>query len=209
MPTNTKIIGFLLLIVLITLSYYWIDRQLVWFLVAHDSRQLFGLKFMANDITHPIGAFVFLFYIYFAIRLEKLLLNKTDKKLIIMCNSIVITVFLKDILKMVFGRYWADTFICNNPSLVHNDVYGFNGFTTGDTFASFPSGHAAFIFSFSTSMWILFPKLRWLWCLLAALVVIGQAGMYYHFISDILAGAALGTVVAIYNYRYWQNSVSC
>ena len=55
-------------------------------------------------------------------------------------------------------------------------------------------------------MWFLFPTLRWLWSILAAMVVIGQLTLYYHFFSDVLAGAALGSVVAICNYRYWVQS---
>ena len=164
---------------LCTFSYYFIDRQLVQFLVDSHSRNLYSLNIMANQIPNAIGGFVFLFYIYVAIRLGKSTLGKTSSKLVVMCNSIVITVFLKDILKFLFGRYWIATFNCNNPSLIGNHVYGFNWFTHGTAFESFPSGHAAFIFSFSTSMWLLFPSLRWIWSLLAGLVVIGQMGMYY------------------------------
>lgn len=201
-----KSILLLLVITLITLSYYFIDRQLVWFLVAHQSPHFWILKIMANDITMIIAAFIFLFYIYFAIQFEKNKLNQTIQKLVVMCNAVVISIFLKDILKIVFGRYWPATFTCNNPSLVNNDTYGFHFFTSGHAFESFPSGHASLIASFSSSMWFLFPSLRWLWGLLATMVVIAQAGMYYHFISDILAGAALGSVVAFYNYRYWSTN---
>jgi len=31
---------------------------------------------------------------------------------------------------------------------------------------------------------------------------IGQLGMYYHFLSDIIAGTALGVSVAYYNTKY-------
>jgi membrane-associated phospholipid phosphatase len=50
-------------------------------------------------------------------------------------------------------------------------------------------------------MWFLFPKLRWLWFLLAFLVVVGQIGMYYHFLSDVIAGALLGSLVGFYIIR--------
>jgi membrane-associated phospholipid phosphatase len=117
------------------------------------------------------------------------------------CNAVVIGQFLKDIFKVIFGRYWPATFVCNNPSLVSNHVYGFQWFKSGSAYASFPSGHTTFIFSFSISMWFLFPKLRWLWFLLAFLVVVGQIGMYYHFLSDVIAGALLGSLVGFYIIR--------
>lgn len=202
MPTKKIVLLFLLLIMLITASYMFIDRQLVWFLMANHSRKIGLLKIMANDITATIGIFVFLFYIFFAIRFHQNRIGTLDEKLLVMCNAIVISTFLKDAIKHICGRYATGTFICNNPSLVKDNVYGFDWFASGTAFSSFPSGHTTLIFSFSISMCLLFPTLRWLWSLLAIFVIIGQAGMYYHFISDILAGAALGSVVALCNYRY-------
>lgn len=199
-----KIALYLLSVTLLCLfCYYFIDRQLVWFLANHHSRDLFVLKIMANHIPNVIGSIVFLFYIYLAFHIEKDLLNQTETKLLVMCNSIVVSIFLKDILKWVFGRSWASTFICNNPSLIDNHVYGFHWFHQDTAFQSFPSGHTTLIFSFTTSMWFLFPTLRWIWSLLALMVVMGQLGLYYHFVSDVIAGAALGGFVAICNYRYW------
>lgn len=205
--TIKKTIVFLLLIIsLMVFSYYHVDRQLVWTLASHHARDWFLLKIVANDITNIIGAFVFIFYIYFAISKATFNTNLTDKKLVYMCNAVVISTFLKDGLKMLFGRYWPSTYICNNPSLIDNHVYGFNWFSHGTPFSSWPSGHATLIFAFSTSMWFLFPTLRKLWVLLALLVVIGQLGMYYHFFSDVVAGAALGSVVALFNYRCFASS---
>ena len=171
---SKKIILFLLLIiVLCTLSYYFVDQQLVWLLARHHSRDVYIFKIMANQIPNVVGAFVFLIYVFFAICFHTNL-GKTYKKLLVMCNAIVTAIFLKDVLKPVFGRYWSATFICNNPSLIDNHVYGFNWFNEGTAFASFPSGHATLIFAFSISMWLLFPTGRWLWGLLAIMVVIGQ-----------------------------------
>ena len=44
-------------------------------------------------------------------------------------------------------------------------------------------------FSFSVIMWVLFPKYRWLWALLAFLVLITQLLQYFHFASYLIAGA--------------------
>lgn len=202
MQIKKALVYLLVLISLLALSYYFIDRQLVWFLAKHHSRDFGVLKSLANDIPAAIGAFVFFFYIYFAIKLTNNALNTFDKKIIVMCNTIVAAEFIKDVLKGIFGRYATGTFICNNQSLINNDAYGFEWFAKGTAFSSFPSGHTTLIFSFAVSMSLLFPKQRWLWCMLPILVVIGQLGMYYHFVSDILAGAALGSIVAICNYRY-------
>ncbi len=206
--TSLKIL-FLLFVstALIVLSYFFIDRQLVWFLVAHHSRSFWILKIFANDIPLFITAIIFLYYIYFFIKLTVFNIKKFDKKFIVVCNSIVIAIFLKDILKNVFSRYWPATFTCNNPSLISNHVYGFAWFKLSNAYASFPSGHTTFIFSFSISMWFLFPKLRWLWSLLAFCTILGQIGLYYHFVSDVIAGIALGSLVAFYNVSYSKSAL--
>lgn len=192
----------LLTIILIIVSYHYIDRTLVTYLVTHHSRHIRLLKHLANDVISIIIVFTILFYAYFLIAFTRQTFNTFDKKLMISCNAIVITIFLKDGLKTVFGRPWADTFICNNPSFLKDHLYGFHWFTNSPTFASFPSGHAAVISAFATSFWLLFPRLRLLWCTLAGLVIVGQVGMYYHFLSDVIAGMALGTIVGIYTYLY-------
>ncbi len=182
---------------LIVLSYLFIDRQTVWFLAAHHSRHLPGLKLCANTITDILKKLIVLYYIYYFLKKFSRKVGNLDKKLVLTCNAVAIGQFLKEFLKYVFGRCWPETWVCHNPSLLNGHAYGFHWFTSGSTYASFPSGHATFIFSFAASMWFLFPKLRWLWALLAALVTIGQVGMYYHFVSDVMAGALLGTLVGV------------
>lgn len=206
MTIKRTVIFALMIISLIIFSYYHIDKQLVWMLASQHSRDWFLLKIFASDITNVICAFVFIFYIYFAATVAKFNTNLTDKKLVCMCNSVVIATFLKDGLKLIFGRYWPTTYICNNPSLIDTHTYGFNWLSKGTPFSSWPSGHATLIFAFSTSMWFLFPKLRSLWVLLAILVAIGQVGMYYHFFSDVIAGAVLGGSVSLFNYRNFASS---
>jgi membrane-associated phospholipid phosphatase len=192
-------------IILIVLSYFYIDRQVVWFLVAHHSRNFSPLKIFANDIVSILIALVFLYYVYYFFKLVINNVSALDKKLIVSCNAVVIGLFLKNVLKDIFGRYWPATFVCNNPSLVSNHAYGFNWFKAGTTYASFPSGHTTFIFSFSVSMWFLFPKLRWLWALLTILVTLGLIGMYFHFVSDVIAGAILGSLVGFYSVNNYKS----
>ena len=203
---SLKTISILLIgILLIVISYFYIDRQIVWLLAEYNSRSYAVLKLLANDIVFVLTTIIVLYYIYFFVRLAFHRGTSFNSAFILCCNSVAIVSFLKDILKFIFGRYWPETFICNNLSLLKNNVYGFNIFQSADTFTSFPSGHAAFIFSFSVSMWFLFPKFRWLWATLALLVSIGQIAMYYHFVSDVIAGAIVGSFVAFYNIYFHQN----
>lgn len=191
------------IIFLVIFSYYFIDRQLVGFLEQQHARDSILLTKIASfDLVTIVGAWVFLFYVYFAIKLAKFSVQSTDKKLFIVCNSIVISAFLKDIFKIIFGRYQTISSVLHYPSFLTTHAYGFNWLKHDPGLTSFPSGHATIIFAFATSMWLLFPALRWLWASMVVLVVIGTLGMYYHFLSDVIAGAALGSTVALFNHRY-------
>lgn len=182
-------------LILIVLSYFFVDRSVVWFLVKHHSRSFGVLKIFANNIVMALMIFIFVFYIYYGIQWFSGCINNRNKAFLLVSNAVVICYFLKDVLKLCFSRYWPATFFHNNLSLVSNQAYGFNWFSFSHTNASFPSGHATFIVSFATGMWLLFPKFRVVWLLLAILVMVGQVGMYYHFVSDVLAGALLGLLV--------------
>jgi hypothetical protein len=142
------IFGFFLII----LSYFYLDKPLVFFLLDNKSRDIPILKILANDIDELIGSFVFIFYFYFAVKLLLCKISIFDKKLSIVSNSVVIAFFLKEMLKYVFGRYWADSWICNNPSLIYENAYGFNYFTKGPSYGSFPSGHMVMAVSFCLSL---------------------------------------------------------
>lgn len=194
-------IGWILVLGLIPLSYVYWDQPLVWFLHDHKSRGLFILKQGANTLPMLIDGFVFIFYCFFALHGFTSKKIKNTKKYLFVCNVIVITTFMKDGLKFIFGRYWPDTFMCNNPSLIEHHRHGFQWFHGGATSLSFPSGHAALMFAFATSMTLMFPRFRLLWFFMAILVSLCQIGLYYHYLSDVMAGALLGYAVAYCSYR--------
>ncbi|AEB27636.1 hypothetical protein FNFX1_0688 [Francisella cf. novicida Fx1] len=184
-------------VISIFFCYFFVDRQIVWFLYEHNSRQYTIMKFFSDDIISFIKVLVFVFYIYYFIKLILKKLVDTDTKILLVANAIIIGQFIKDILKGIFSRYWTETFK-NNTSLIRDNLYGLNWFDFDNINNSFPSGKATFIFSFSVSMWILFPKYRWLWALLTFLVVVTQLLQYFHFASDLIAGSMLGSIIGYY-----------
>ena len=194
-------------ILLIFFCYFFVDKHVVWFLYEHNSRQYTIMRFFSDDSVSFLNISIFVFYIYYFIKLLYKKVSVTDTKFLLVANAVLIGQFIKEILKGIFGRYWTETFRNHNPSLVRDNLYGFNWFKFNGDYASFPSGHATFIFSFSVSMWILFPKYRWIWLLLAFLVVATQLLQYFHFVSDLIAGAILGSIIGYYTaLTYKQKS---
>jgi membrane-associated phospholipid phosphatase len=61
---------------------------------------------------------------------------------------------------------------------------------------SFPSGHATSVFAVATAFAPFYPRLRPLLYVLAGVVAVGRVYLARHYLSDIVAGAAIGIVIA-------------
>jgi undecaprenyl-diphosphatase len=61
---------------------------------------------------------------------------------------------------------------------------------------SFPSGHATSVFAVATVFATFYPRLAWLLYPPAAAIAIGRVYLERHYLSDIMAGAMIGVVVA-------------
>lgn len=200
-----KFVTLLVFIAAIVVSYYYVDRRVVLALDSVHSEQYVFLQVFAVDIVAVLVGLIFLTYLYGFVNYFLSLKNPINKNILAVCNSVAIAIFIRNILKVIFGRYWPATWVCNNPSFLKNQAYGFHWFHSGESYHSFPSGHATFIFAFATAVWCLYPKWRWLAVLLPVLVMCGQVGMYYHFVSDTIAGAGVGILVA--RYMIGQNKL--
>jgi membrane-associated phospholipid phosphatase len=115
-------------------------------------------------------------------------------RVVMLCSvSYIVAESFKNGLKYVFGRTWPETWINGNPSLIHDNVYGFNFFHGGQAYASFPSGHTTAVCAVVSVLWICYPRFRVLYVAAVGAVVIGLIGADFHFLSDIIAGGFIGT----------------
>ncbi|MGQ7875394.1 undecaprenyl-diphosphatase [Bacillus sp. 1A] len=65
---------------------------------------------------------------------------------------------------------------------------------------SFPSDHTILFFSICFSFWIVRKKARWLWLVLAFCVAISRIWVGVHYPFDILTGALIGIISALFSY---------
>jgi undecaprenyl-diphosphatase len=63
-------------------------------------------------------------------------------------------------------------------------------------FDSFPSGHATSVFAVAAVLGAFYPRLRWPLYAVAAAIALGRVYLARHYLSDIVAGALIGLVVA-------------
>lgn len=187
----------ILTFVAIVFCYYFVDRSAAEFAAEHGLRRFKLLDWISSIpvyISYITAVVCVLAIIVFAFkrRVEKWMLCS-----FIIAISLYLSSTVKDQLKFVFGRYWPATWKDGNPSWINNHEYGFHPFHSGVWYQSFPSGHATAIFASMAVIWMLYPRLRVPAFFLIALTCIGQLGMYFHFVSDIIGGAYLGSVFGI------------
>ena len=93
-----------------------------------------------------------------------------------------------DLLKILVGR--------TRPKLLFADgTYDVTWFGLRADHWSFPSGHAATAAALMTALWCLWPRPLWLYVAGAALIAASRVITGQHFLSDVVAGAAIGVLV--------------
>lgn len=190
-----------LTILLVAICYKYIDRSIVTYFHELNTRKYYWIDIVQQLPTLLLILSPLLIIAAFILKKK----NKNPQLQHFFFSSflgLVLSNILKLPLKFVFGRYWPETFKNNNPSFLHDGAYGFNLFHWGNDYGSFPSGHAITITAFATSMWIIYPRLRWVAVLISLSVMLALLVLYYHFLSDLLAGTYVGVVLSIFLNKF-------
>jgi membrane-associated phospholipid phosphatase len=82
------------------------------------------------------------------------------------------------------------------------NAFNFAPFAGTEAYASFPSGHAITCAALAFAVSVLWPRLRGVMIVYAALIITSRLVLLAHHPSDVVAGALLGLVGAM-TVRYW------
>jgi membrane-associated phospholipid phosphatase len=123
--------------------------------------------------------------------------GRLGRMLLAACLATLAASTAKDVLKEVAGRPWPEPYIPGAPSWIGTGTFGFFPFHGGRGFASFPSGHTTVITAPCAALWRSAGRFAPALILPPFAVAIGLLGADYHFLSDCIAGAALGTACAL------------
>lgn len=77
-------------------------------------------------------------------------------------------------------------------------VHEFNFFSVFQKSDAFPSGHSQVIWAVMISLYIFYPRLRWLYLAIACSVSFSRVVVLKHYPADIIAGAALSIALGYY-----------
>ena len=210
------------MIVAIVVSYYFIDRSLCSFIYDHAVPQQICALFQihhwppvqadqGDQEGHSLNLFVQLvewppiltgLAPFLLLATPFLKSGRFRTLLILMSVSILFTFGLKNELKWIFSRDWPLTWTHNNPSWIGNQAYGFlwfqgKLFQGTDATGSFPSGHTAIAFASFLPIGLIYRRLLPFCIALAIFEGLCMVVMDYHFFSDILAGALVGTTCTL------------
>lgn len=102
-----------------------------------------------------------------------------------------------NLLKFLIGK--------TRPKLLFGDgEFGFQPFTADYDFNSFPSGHATTCGAAFMVLALAFPRARWLLLAIGVAIASTRVAITAHYLSDILAGLALGMSTALLVFRVWS-----
>lgn len=190
----------------IAACYAWVDQPLAWFVHDHQLRRdawLDGLTRIPDLLVVASALVLVAAPLRCACRRAWSL---AERVVLAMAVSLALAAFVKEQLKVLFGRAWPETWTHGNPSLIHDGVYGFFWFRADNAFHSFPSGHTALSAAAMAVLWHAAPRWRWLAAAVVVAVVVGLLGMDYHFLSDTLAGALVGSICGTLVWRFVQSA---
>lgn len=187
----------------VVVSYVWLDRPIAVF--AHDQLAPFDIFAKLTHIPEFTTPLVLIAFVALGLwGLSGHPLSRLQTVLILDAACLAVAAAVKDQLKFAFGRTWPETWVRNNPSFIHDGVFGFNPFHGGPGYAAFPSGHTTAICAVLSVFWICYPRFRLLYALCGAAVAIGLVGANFHFLGDVIAGAFLGITTGWLSVSMWE-----
>ncbi len=181
----------------IPVSIHYFDRPIAIYMHAHAYgwRPIFLKLGHVAQLLEILAAIALL---WSAIKFLRGRLSGFDQIFLRAGLALFVGIGVKDFAKIVFGRTWPETWICNNPSFIEGHVFRFFPFHGGPGFGSFPSGHETLVCSLAGALWVLAPRFRPLYVLAAVLTGAFLLVADFHWLSDIVAGALLGWLIGVF-----------
>jgi membrane-associated phospholipid phosphatase len=181
----------------VIICYYFVDRPVAFFVDRHKIPRYKEFLWL----TEPpplVQSWAPLVLVALAVRRAFGPWRRWQAALFLACVSLIVADQFRQSLGDLCGRYWPETWHDNNPSLIGTGAYGFHPFEVGDDVGSFPSGHAARIAGFLSVFWLMLPRGRWLYAIVAVPMIAALVAMNYHFVGDTIAGSVLGAIVGVW-----------
>lgn len=124
--------------------------------------------------------------------------NKLANHLLIMALAMVVAIFLETTLKYLLGRYRPEM-------LFQQGLYGFHYLSHQFLLNSTPSGHTTRFFVLVTGFSMMWKRLSPIFILLGLAVAFSRIVLEFHYLSDVVFGAMLGTFATLWIGRIYHS----
>jgi membrane-associated phospholipid phosphatase len=131
------------------------------------------------------------------------LLRGTARSVMIGFGTRILFIFFAVLLPVLTGEVIKDIVGRGRPFVGGQaNAFNFSHFAGTEAYASFPSGHATTAFAFAFAVSSVWPPARVPMLVYAALIALSRLVLLAHHPSDVVAGALVGVIGAMF-VRYW------
>lgn len=190
---KSRTIALLLAVLLTAISYFYLDTgiaQFIYRILNSSDRLLQAATDVPDLLLHIVITITVSSWVGYFILVRRGIHNRHTDFLRI-CGTVVPMAFVaKTVFQYIFGRPNPYTW------LLEHEPPRFSWFRDDEGYGCFPSGHMTVFTALMTTLSHYYPRYRsvclGLLCLLAFALIITD----HHFLSDVLAGAVLGSMLA-------------
>jgi membrane-associated phospholipid phosphatase len=165
-------------VILIVLTFMYVDRPLAEYMRSIDLRTNFALLSLLTKLG--ISVIYMLLFLIGALFFRYVRVNPVyEARCWFLWLCILFTGSICGILKVVLGRA--------RPSMwFEGQSFGFYGLQTKAPFWSFPSGHTTTIMAVAFGMSVIFPRHSYFYVLAGLTVALSRVLLVHHYLTDIL-----------------------
>jgi len=194
---SKTIIATIAFVILYILSFLYFDRTTALFCKNFIGTDLFIIgKYISYLGAGSVWAVIILLSLIWVV-IHDYRFGKSPSSRIIL--YIVVTLIVGNVVgggfRFLLGRY--------RPAMLYaHNLYGFHFFSFNVISSSTPSGHAIRIFALAGCLSTVFKRWRWLFLIVAICVGLSRIIIHAHYPSDVLFGAYLGLLSAVWVREY-------
>ncbi|BAF70524.1 phosphoesterase, Pap2 family [Nitratiruptor sp. SB155-2] len=168
-------------------SYFFFDIQIAQYFHTHSFAFFKIITHLGNAVPYLLfGLGIYLLY------------RKKDplfaKKGVFLIFAIILSGIVTTLLKITIGRPRPKIYF-------HDHLYNPQFFQFKAAYWSMPSGHTTTIFAAMVALGFIYPKFRYFFWIVAILVGLSRVVLTQHFLSDVIVGALIGTLCAIWLHK--------
>lgn len=182
-------------LIFIVFSYFYIDIPLANYCrhLPPGIRSFFGVVTELGQSTWYLGAALLGFLLFQYVYKNIFLARRALFLFVAIAGSGIIV----NIFRFLAGRYRPEMWFAQG-------AYGFEFLQIKSTALSFPSGHTTTAFALAMVLIIFWRKYWPFFVFLATLIAASRVIITAHFLSDVVAGAYLGSFSVLFIKRFWE-----